>query len=77
MSKTELRKVSRQLHKEQSKSRESLGVFSNDATYPIHKFKCAFCGLIHDKIELGSFSLGYPTSLKFEKDFSINLGGRN
>ena len=43
----------------------------------VHQFKCAFCGLVHDKIELGSFSIGYPTSLKFEDDFSVKLKGKN
>tara|TARA_B100001013_G_C24476167_1_gene389404 strand:- start:222 stop:440 length:219 start_codon:yes stop_codon:yes gene_type:complete len=59
MSKSELKKVAKQLFEERK----------------LHQFKCAFCGLVHDKIELGSFSIGYPTSLKFEDDFAIKLTG--
>ena len=61
MSKTELKKVAKKMHQENL----------------VHQFKCAFCGLVHDKIELGSFSIGYPTSLKFEDDFSVKIKGKN
>ena len=60
MSKSELKKVVKEHKKRQQY---------------VHQFKCAFCGLVHDKIELGSFSMGYPTSLKIEDDFAIKLTG--
>ena len=59
MSKSELKKVAKQIFEDRK----------------VHQFKCAFCGLVHDKIELGSFSIGYPSSLKIEDDFALNLKG--
>ncbi len=72
MSKSELKQVAKALHKQ--RSRVSLGIFSDESP-SVHQFKCAFCGLVHDKIELGGFSMGYPTSLKIEDDFALNLKG--